>query len=954
MAAGRGLHETQKLLAHLLGRLEIRGSAPDLLDRASVGAREASGNARGKGKGRATRVRKVVLAAAQSGLAAAHNSAASSNTLGAGSDDLDEQIILEDGEWDTEATYDLVEQTRGLLVLADRQKLDLFSSPGLRAAEVSVTPVRGKRRAGRFSSIISPISTSKPSLHQNEDTLPQSESTVATSGTTLLTRMLHVLRTLIASDCLHRTHLFRPLCPPNGLQAACIDIATYLYHKCEIVTKLNVMDIVVNGYHTMGDGMTERICEWLEGRLGELLGRLSKERGGPSKPSTNQTDPFMTPVASQLSVPTIALPTESQDSPAAATPGWMRFSPIAPSFPFTHPLHDIAGTLSTHSTDSETSSTGLHIASLVTRILAAISMTVDLTASKLSTIHRVHRLLSLVLIAKPDAALDLLEISAVSHPKARRTAVEILSTFYPESMGHNVIARRLASTTYLSQRTKWETGLDVVLGEDAVEDHHYTPWRVSPREEDSISPVECSVCSDEVHGFCIRCSLCRDVKHLACHQSSEQSLSFNVVRSPSQKSTPRTVTIKLSHCIRGLVEQALQGRHAHGDERSTHRRVGQHELRLINLFDLTLCCHCREPLWGSTKQAYVCLNGCQRMFHPRCANFMAREQGQSSTCKYGRDLVIEETSMRERNPFTISEIKFKASFDREVSGLYISDMDLSKRSYDEVAVVYGALWTQYHILKNGMISGALQIFSKDQHRLESDLLDLRPRLIAYEEHLQSHRMEASTAASDFAHVSSSRILGLDYMFSDRYLTYCAALLRTPLNRSITSSTSEGLLTAQGFPAPPELADSMTAHGAYEVLEVATIKRSMASDLNIHDNRTAALFFDHLRSTGLCTTDAQSIIFPRDFAHDRIWVYFGLPLLMDSSPTVELLILSIEAMLVDLDLALNEQAFNLLSSRAWPSLLSSPYALERLGNAVVSWVMEQVSLKPRSITHAHPK
>ena len=891
-----------------------------------------------------------MIAATQSGLTAVHNSAASSRTSGIESDDFEENSVLEDGDWDTEATYDLVEQTRGLLVLADRQKLDLFGSQSLFAADISVTLVRGKRRAGRFSSITSPISPSKPSLNRHEEALLQSQSTSTNSGTTLLSRMLHILRTLIASDCLHRIHLFRPLCPPNALQAACIDIATYLYHKCEISTKLNVMDIVVNGYHTMGKNMTERICEWLEGRLGELLGRLSKERGGPSKPSTSQTDPFVTPFAFQPSVPTIALPTKPQDAPSAATPGWMRFSPVPQSFPFLPSLHDIAGVLSAHSTVSETSSTALHIASLVTRILAAITMTVDLTSSKLSTVHRVHRLLSLVLTAKPDAALDLLEISAVSHPKARRTAVEILSTFYPESMGHNVIARRLALTTYLSQRTKWETGLDIVLGEDAVEDHQYTPWRVSPRKEASISPVQCSVCSDEVHGFCIRCSLCRDVKHLACHQSSGESLSYNVVTLSSQSSrdpVPQMVTINFSHCTRGLHEQVLDVRDKHGNERSTQRRVGQHELRLINLFDLTLCDYCQQPLWGSIMQAYVCSNGCQRMFHPRCVNQMAHEQ--DSICKYGRDVVIDEISARERNPFTISEIGFKASFDREAFGLYLSETDMSKRSYDEIAVLYGALWTQYQILENGMISGAIRVFSDDQNRQESDPLGLRPKLIAYEKYLQGHHIGASTAATDFAHVSSSsRILGLDYMFSDRYLTYCTALLRTPSIRSITKSTSGGLLTAQGIPAPPEVVDSKTAHGAYESLELATIKRGMASDLSIQDNRAAALFLDHLRSIGMFTVTQSNVSFG-DLADERIWVSFVLPLLMDSSPTVELLILSIEAMLADMDLTMNEQALNLLVSRAWPSLLSSPYALERLGNAVVSWVMMQVSLSTRSFT-----
>jgi hypothetical protein len=71
--------------------------------------------------------------------------------------------------------------------------------------------------------------------------------------------------------------------------------------------------------------------------------------------------------------------------------------------------------------------------------------------------------------------------------------------------------------------------------------------------------------------------------------------------------------------------------------------------------------------------------------------------------------------------------------------------------------------------------------------------------------------------------------------------------------------------------------------------------------------------------------------------------FGLPLVMDASPSVEILITAIETLLDDVDLSHNEQAMLLLSNRAWPSLHCSPYALERIAGAVASWVMHEVSL-----------
>lgn len=849
--ANRGFYETQKLFAYLLGRLEARQQAPGLLERAAIQARHVG--AKGKGKGRVGKLGRAFVSAAQSSLVVGQGGPSGE---GVGSDDY--EITLEEGESDNDATHDLVEQTRDLLVIADRQHLDLFGSEAM-------TPAKTK---GCFPP--SPTNTNAELL---------------ASGSSLLSRTIQILRSLLTIDSLHRTHLFRPLRPPNALQAACLDIATYLYYACGLETKLEVVGTVIDGFHAMPDTLVERVCEWLEGRLGELLGRLARERGGSSD---------------STSMPTIAI-----SQPETTTPGWMRLSPATPSFPFPHA--EITGLLSTHTAD--TSDLSLYIASLVARTLAAVTELVDLTFAKLSTIHRVHRLISVILTAKSDAPLDLLEIVALSQPSARRAAAEILSTFYPHAMGHNYIARRLASTTYASQRAKWETGNDRVLGEDA-EDHHYIPWRMSAREGAS----SCSTCSQGIHGFCIRCTLCRDATHLQCYRPADM-FSYEVVTLSSRETTPRTANVKFSKCLSQLDEQVLAARGI------TRRRIGQHNFHLINLFTLTLCDHCHEPLWGSRSQAYACMNGCQRLFHLRCADHV------EVSCKYGRDVVIDESLATGRNPFAITLSVLRASFDREVG-----NSDVTVHSYDELAVLYGALWTQYQVLKNGISSGSLRVSDTST----SDPLSLRPIMQSYETYLQIHNLEASSAAANYAHVSGSDLLGQGYLFSDRYLTYCTALLRAPSH----ALTHETLLNG----AEPNVPESV---GAYELLELATLRWGLAYDLNIHDERIAAIFLDQLRSTGLCTVKCHSIR-AEDVVDGRIWCSFTLPLLIDSSPTVELLILAIEALLDDLDLTMNEQAFNLLCTRAWPSLLCSPYALERLGNAVVSWVMAQVCEFRRTI------
>ncbi|KAK8858838.1 hypothetical protein IAR55_003068 [Kwoniella newhampshirensis] len=963
--SNRGLYETQKLLSHLLDRLESRESAPDLLDKAAIAAREVSGRAKGKGKGRVQRLGHAIAAVATT---AVHTSSASaagpSGSLGVGdgvgSDDFEERTVLREGEWDTDAIYDLVEQTRGLLVLAEKQNLDLFVDHSENDVLIlDSSPIKNKRRAGRFSSVTSPITSTRPvfSPHAADTFDPRTSMSSALSGPNLLARMLSVLQSLINVDCLHRTHLFRPLCPPNALQAACLDIAGYLYKRCNMETKIQVVGVVVDGLYVMGESMAERLCEWLEGRMAELLVRLAKQRGGSTKKEpVGFKDPFTNEASVAKVVPTFAISTDSTDDlppPPASTPGWMRYSPTSPSFTFFPPAEEIAGLLSTH-TAREATSTTFKIAALVPRILVAISSTIDLTASKLTTIHRVHRLLALIISAKPDSALDLLEVVAHGSPVSRRTALEFLATFFPGTLGHNTIARRLANTTYNAQRTRWETGQERALREDDVEDHHFLPWRMSSKDDLAETPIHCSVCHNDLHGFALHCTLCREDRHLHCYQSSVGIFSYDVVTISSTDTSSQMVHIKFSYCLPRPDEQVVCGSSPRGTSSSSSRRVGQHVLSLVNLFNMTLCGGCRNPLWGSTAQAYACTNGCQRFFHPTCLDEM--DESGRGECRHGRDVVIDEISLQGANPFAIPFEQLLQCFKRDCGYLSLSPEELKRRTYDEVAILYGAMWVQYQILKNGISSGSIRITNTGTSgkKRDTDPLSLKRNIKVYEEYLITHMAEASSAASDYAHV-----MGLDaplaqgYVFSDKYLAYCTALLRAPSTTSLHHAEqsiveqkrpSDGLLTPSGLPLPPTDHDEYEVppvnDKAYETLSLATMSTTLASDLTIMDDRIAVLFLDQLRMTGLISITSKRAISKELVKDDNEWCSFTLPLLMDASPTVELLISGIEVLLHDLDLTVNEQGLRLMNNRAWPSLLCSPYALERMGKAAVAWVMAE--------------
>lgn len=836
-AAPRGLLENRKLLAHLLDRLEERLSCPDLLQLASEKARNATPRHRGKEK-TAGRIGKVVIAAAQSGIGVGQGD--SMYTRSQNDEVDDEGRDLPDEEQvagHAEVTFDLIDQTRGLLALAHRQGVGLLEHSNDLHHEL-VPPLK-PTKAGRLSTISSPVTAKRPTSPNHASSSLLHPATI--SGASLHRRLSDVIRSVIMVDCLHQIRLFRPSQPPNALQSACLDVATFLFQSGDLSGKIEMTDVVVEGLHTMPPTMLDRTVGWLEGRVGDLL----------------------------------------------------------------------------------KSSNALRAAGLSAKLTHALCAVGSASSGSPLTAKRIHDLLLSICLAKADASLDLLQVVATGQIGARRIALEMLHRIWPGVMGHN----RIAETIRIDNADSAFGAHTHATSGSAI--HYYMPWRISSHDPLPDFRNHCLVCETEIHGFCVRCSLCNEQCHLHCLRASTEMFAFEVLHlSENGTSAPRSVQIKYSQVA--VIEQ---------ENTRFQKRAGPHDLRVVNLFTTTKCASCQAPIWGTMGNAYACTLGCQQLFHSQCVG-----RHPTTQCRPGQHVVVNELTGQKADPFEISLIDLTRSFETERQKLCLDEHDLACRSFDEIAILFGSLWLQHKILESGLSNGSIALATQDVGRNagRADPLGLRPVLKRYANYLSASRSQASSASTDFASSTGiERPLAEGFLFCRRLLTYLAALLRSP--RAVDNgATTHSLLDPFGDWVRPAEQPSLAN---LEAVPMEAILSGFDADLAVRDPYVIDILLRQMSAIGLCTDQRGSPhgVSQRAGVANGNVIGFPLPLLMDATPSVELLIIAIEVLLDDLDLSHNEQGFVLLNARAWPSLLCSPYALERLGGAVISWIMNEVGI-----------
>jgi hypothetical protein len=254
----RGLHETRKLLSHLLDRLEGRPAAPDIFAKYNHDPTTKTQKKRFGLDNLKANPSKVVV-------------------TGIGHEDFDAS-----GDWDTEPTVALLGQLLGLLGLARKQSLDLF-----RASEDDLRPPRSPTSPLTTFSSPNPKRKGRLSSVTTGGTSPSTDvpAGVSIPGPSLLQRLIDALTSLISTDCLYKVRRPRPTLPPNSLQASCLDLATCLMVAVgnDTAKKSDITKAVVSGFYSFPGEMAERLCIWFEGVISGVLEDLDHLRGGNKK-----------------------------------------------------------------------------------------------------------------------------------------------------------------------------------------------------------------------------------------------------------------------------------------------------------------------------------------------------------------------------------------------------------------------------------------------------------------------------------------------------------------------------------------------------------------------------------------------------------------------------------------------------------------------------------------------
>lgn len=561
-----------------------------------------------------------------------------------------------------------------------------------------------------------------------------------------------------------------------------------------------------------------------------------------------------------------------------------------------------------------------YLASLISPLLAEILECIDFLHPDVEVFHRVYRLLDLIVNTKLDAYLDILQIVAYHTSKARYAAVSILSTFWPKAVGHVVVSKPFTFSSYVNSLSNSH------IPEDHPFAHQFLPWRFPSQSTrlgfGGISQHDCRVCTRPIRGFGLLCHLCMCAVHFDCYDDPDGShllqysmmSDLNVQRVAMYRFSP----ILLDHW---------------GMELRTIRRH-QHFFRLVNLFTLCLCFVCREPLWGCTAQGLKCTS-CLQFVHSSClSDASVSNLPPCGTTKVNSDLV------------NIDWVKLRSSCLDFYRDIPLTNEELALRSYEEITIFHAILWTQSQIIMSGVALGSIVVMQKGknnthatEHRL--DEFDLHRAIRFCETLLASDRLCSSLAMDEYLHENHLSRPDHSFMFDWSNLAYIATAIKAPYSVQNTYNPSSNLLNVAQHDVLMDQSPD-TANHPFEVVSLSHMRDVLGYELQIHSDPAARFLLSHLHHLGFFNLlDRNPSLFGGATYNKHAHCVFPLPLGLDLSTDVEILVCAVEACLSDLDLSVNEVGFLLLVRKLWPNGLASEYASRRLARNVISWILAEV-------------
>jgi len=738
----------------------------------------------------------------------------------------------------------------------------------------------------------------------------------------LLSLCISILTSVVLEDCRYQIALPRPSCPPNALQVLSLDVAQLLLsaHRHEAKTISQIAFAVIPAFSSFQPEMYNRLLKFFEGVIKGLLDDLLQVQGGD--------DVVFHKVLRQdkLDVePDVLDPFESHNMPPISiqvdeVPETPRVEAIYPiRMPSSTPLK---------STNAPLQPLPLYyLASVIPPLLGAIFESVDLTPSSRTppeVLHRLSQLLHLVLDAKADAYIDVLQIVGCHSPKVRRAAVNLLTTFWPKAVGHIVVSRPFpvaAHSTLNNVRVPSE------WSGDHSHTHQFVPWRFMPLRSNpaafvGFSHSDCRSCTKRILGFGLLCPFCMCAVHFDCYDYPDGSHLFQYA-SVSDPNVQRVAMYRFCKKISSGRETGIGSTEKHG-----------HLFRVVNLFTLCLCFICRQPLWGCTTQGLNCAK-CMQFVHAAClSNVTVSELLPCSTTQINSDhIMIKWEDLR------LSCLKFH----REV--LHLIDQMLGKLGYEEVSILCAIMWIQVQIITNGVELGSVVVLQNGRNAAHAKdyrihEFELHHALKMCETHLSSDTLQCSDAMDDYLHenrlVRSEHLL----MFDWSNLVYMSSAIKSPHILSNPFHSSSDFLNVI---KPDNLNHSRdVALQPFEVVPLWQLRDVLRQEFNIHADVAAHFVLSHLNHIGFFDCLDRSL-FEAGSGKDPYCI-FPLPFGLDLSTNVEVLLSAVEGCLLDLDLSVNEVGLLLLVRRFWPNGLITELAFRRLTRSVLSWILAEVRLQ----------
>ncbi|KAI6109011.1 hypothetical protein EV401DRAFT_1870641 [Pisolithus croceorrhizus] len=798
-------------------------------------------------------------------------------------DDSDEEDGSSDG-FSTDSTFDLMVRLKEVLLFSMSQGWQIFEASviplEINPSQSPKTPLQ-LRASLRRSGIGGKRSKSSSPVRGMHFSAPE-----------LLAQCISVLSSVISDDCRFQSSRPTPSRPVNALQWVSLDVAQLLVH-CNLREPAVISQVafaVIAAFSTFPHQMYPRLLAFFNNViLRGVLEDLHSRRGFADDITARKNDFFDHDETPNVAICVVEAQDEEPGTPQqpGSTPGTFTTSKIQSSNAPLQPL------------------SVYHLSALSSPLLAAVLETVDAKALSPLAMYNFYRLVDTLVTSKKDSYLDFLQIVAYHTSESRRSALSLLTTFWPAAMGHTVVSNALPVFSYAEQGR-------FVSHPYA---HNFVPWRfVSSHQPASFQQTAlqcCRPCSAAIHGFGLLCTACLCAVHFDCYDYPDGNLLLEHAATIGGNSGKMVVH---RYCI--VSPSRL-------DTDAYHVRKADHNFILVHVFTLPLCIFCRDPIWGC--QALLCAS-CKLFAHFSCVSSAASEHPSCGSIK------LDSTHM------TVSLSRLRQSFTDFYGDIFLSSDDLGKRTYEEISVSSSALWTQLQIYNNGLALGSFSISKEDTNVGDGDF-ELPYLVELYEAYLSSGKLPVSTSLAEYIQTNSQQQVPHLIMFDWSTLAYIASTVKAPCDSQGSSSgASAGFLRVDGVGEHAD--DDDVPRHPYEVVPLSHIYDALGYEFNVVSEGPARHFLSHLHKLGLfCCVNLEPFL-PTTPPSTNTECYFPLPLGFDLSVDVETLVSAIESCLSDLDLSVNESGLLLLVRRFWPNGLMSEYALRRLTRTLVGWILSE--------------